>query len=150
MYRRVLLKISGEALSTAERPVCFEKIEKTALDVKKLYDAGMQIGIVTGGGNIMRGRDTVAQDRSRMDNMGMLATAINALALQDCLIRLGVPSVVMSAVPRAPDVRIFPRIRRRRCARWKSRRTRCCLPRTSTRSIPPIRRRIRTRSGIRI
>lgn len=99
MYRRVLLKISGEALSTAERPVCFEKIEKTALDVKKLYDAGVQIGIVTGGGNIMRGRDTVAQDRSRMDNMGMLATAINALALQDCLIRLGVPSVVMSAVP---------------------------------------------------
>ena len=94
MYRRVLLKISGEALSTAERPVCFEKIEKTALDVKKLYDAGMQIGIVTGGGNIMRGRDTVAQDRSRMDNMGMLATAMNALALKEAF-----RAVVMSAVP---------------------------------------------------
>lgn len=98
MYKRVLLKISGEALSSAERPVCFEKIEQTAADVKKLHDAGMQVGIVTGGGNIMRGRDTVAQDRSRMDNMGMLATTINALALQDCLIRLGVPTVVMSAV----------------------------------------------------
>lgn len=98
MYRRVLLKISGEALSSTERPVCFEKIEKTALDVKKLHDAGIQVGIVTGGGNIMRGRDAAEQDRSRMDNMGMLATAINALALQDCLIRIGVPTVVMSAV----------------------------------------------------
>ena len=68
MYKRVLLKISGEALSTVERPVCFEKIEQTAADVKQLYDAGIQVGIVTGGGNIMRGRDTVAQDRSRMDN----------------------------------------------------------------------------------
>ncbi|MBR0081963.1 MAG: UMP kinase [Clostridia bacterium] len=98
MDKRVLLKISGEALSSAERPVCFEKIEKTAADVKMLHDAGIQVGIVTGGGNIMRGRDAEAQDRSRMDNMGMLATAINALALQDCLIRLGVPTVVMSAV----------------------------------------------------
>lgn len=98
MYKRVLLKISGEALSTKEKPVNFEKIEQTAEDVKSLYQAGIQVGIVTGGGNIMRGRDTVAQDRSRMDNMGMLATAINALALQDCLIRIGVPAVVMSAV----------------------------------------------------
>ena len=98
MYQRVLLKISGEALSTTERPVCFEKIEKTAADVKMLHEAGIQVGIVTGGGNIMRGRDTVEQDRSRMDNMGMLATAINALALQDCLLRLGVPTVVMSSV----------------------------------------------------
>lgn len=98
MYQRVLLKISGEALSSAERPVCFEKIERTAADIQKLHAAGIQVGVVTGGGNIMRGRDTVAQDRSRMDNMGMLATAINALALQDCLIRLGVPCVVMSAV----------------------------------------------------
>lgn len=98
MDKRVLLKISGEALSSAERPVCFEKIEKTAQDVKMLHDAGIQVGIVTGGGNIMRGRDAEEQDRSRMDNMGMLATTINALALQDCLIRLGVPTVVMSAV----------------------------------------------------
>lgn len=98
MYKRVLLKISGEALSTKDKPVNFEKIEQTAEDVKLLYDAGIQIGIVPGGGNIMRGRDTVAQDRSRMDNMGMLATAINALALQDCLIRIGVPAIVMSAV----------------------------------------------------
>lgn len=98
MYKRVLLKISGEALSTKDRPVNFEKIEQTAEDIKLLYDAGIQIGIVTGGGNIMRGRDTVAQDRSRMDNMGMLATVINSLALQDCLIRIGVPAVVLSAV----------------------------------------------------
>ena len=176
MYRRVLLKISGEALSSTERPVCFEKIEKTALDVKKLHDAGIQVGIVTGGGNIMRGRDAAEQDRSRMDNMGMLATAINALALQDCLIRIGVPTVVMSAVAMnrfceeftargavqaletaksccsrpAPDARISPRTLPLRCALWKFRRTRCCLQRTSTRCTPPIRRRIRMPNGIRI
>jgi uridylate kinase len=98
MYKRVLLKISGEALSSSERPLDFDKIEKTAEDIKALHDSGMQIGIVTGGGNIMRGRDSKDQDRTRMDNMGMLATAINALALQDCLLRLGVPAVVMSAV----------------------------------------------------
>lgn len=99
MYRRILLKISGEALSDERRPVSFERIEATARDIQKLYSKGIQVGVVTGGGNIMRGRDTVAQDRSRMDNMGMLATAINALALEDCLIRLGVPTVVLSAVP---------------------------------------------------
>lgn len=99
MVQRVLLKISGEALSDERRPVSFEKIEQTARELAGLSAAGMQVGVVVGGGNIMRGRDTVAQDRSRMDNMGMLATAINALALEDCLIRQGVPTTVLSAVP---------------------------------------------------
>lgn len=97
--QRVLLKISGEALSDEHRPVSFEKIEKTAKELAALHAAGLSVGIVVGGGNIMRGRDTAEQDRSRMDNMGMLATAINALALEDCLIRLGVPVKVLSAVP---------------------------------------------------
>ena len=97
--KRVLLKVSGEALSSADQPVCFEKIEETAREIKLLFDAGLEIGIVVGGGNIVRGRDTVMQERSRMDSMGMLSTAINALALTDCLERQGMPTVTMSAIP---------------------------------------------------
>lgn len=96
--KRVLLKVSGEALSSANQPVCFEKVEETAREIKMLYDAGLEIGIVVGGGNIVRGRDTVMQERSRMDSMGMLSTAINTLALQDCLERQGMPTLAMSAV----------------------------------------------------
>ena len=97
--KRVLLKVSGEALSSEKQPVCFEKIEETAREIKLLYDAGLEIGIVVGGGNIVRGRDTVMKERSRMDSMGMLSTAINTLALQDCLERQGMPTVAMSAIP---------------------------------------------------
>ena len=97
--KRVLLKVSGEALSSADQPVCFEKIEETAREIKLLFDAGLEIGIVVGGGNIVRGRDTVMQERSRMDSMGMLSTAINALALTDYLERQGMPTVTMSAIP---------------------------------------------------
>ena len=96
--KRVLLKVSGEALSSANQPVCFEKVEETAKEIKLLYDAGLEIGIVVGGGNIVRGRDTVMQERSRMDSMGMLATAINTLALQDCLERQGMQTLAMSSI----------------------------------------------------
>ena len=97
--KRVLLKVSGEALSSEKQPVCFEKVEETAKEIKLLFDAGLEIGIVVGGGNIVRGRDTVMQERSRMDSMGMLSTAINTLALQDCLERQGMPTKAMSAIP---------------------------------------------------
>lgn len=96
--KRVLLKVSGEALSSANQPVCFEKVEETAKEIKLLFDAGLEIGIVVGGGNIVRGRDTVMQERSRMDSMGMLSTAINTLALQDCLERQGMPTLAMSSI----------------------------------------------------
>ena len=96
--KRVLIKVSGEVLSSANQPVCFEKVEETAKEIKLLYDAGLEIGIVVGGGNIVRGRDTVMQERSRMDSMGMLSTAINTLALQDCLERQGMPTMAMSAI----------------------------------------------------
>ena len=59
--KRVLIKVSGEALSSANQPVCFEKVEETAREIKLLFDAGLEIGIVVGGGNIVRGRDTVMQ-----------------------------------------------------------------------------------------
>ena len=96
--KRVLIKVSGEALSSANQPVCFEKVEETAKEIKLLFDAGLEIGIVVGGGNIVRGRDTVMQERSRMDSMGMLSTAINTLALQDCLERQGMPTLAMSSI----------------------------------------------------
>jgi len=98
MYKRVLLKISGEALSSDSGPLCRETIEKTADTIGKLRDMGVEIGIVVGGGNIMRGRSAGNMERNRADHMGMLATAINALALQDALERINVPCAVLSGV----------------------------------------------------
>ncbi|MCL2672635.1 MAG: UMP kinase [Clostridiales bacterium] len=98
MYNRVLLKISGEALSTTGQPIHFDTVLRTAEGIAALHAAGVQLGVVVGGGNVMRGRTAKEQDRSRLDHMGMLATAINALALEDALERLGVPARVLSAV----------------------------------------------------
>lgn len=97
MYKRVLLKISGEALSSEKTALCAETIAKTASDVAYLYSKGVEIGVVTGGGNILRGRSSGNMERNRADHMGMLATAINSLALQDALEKLNVPCVVLSA-----------------------------------------------------
>lgn len=80
-YKRVLLKVSGEALS-GKTPIDFEKATETALQIKALHDAGCLLGVVVGGGNIWRGRSGGTMDRSRADNIGMLATAMNALALE--------------------------------------------------------------------
>lgn len=98
MYKRVLLKISGEALSSESTPLCQETIEKTAADIAWIQKKGVAVGIVVGGGNILRGRSSGQMERNRADHMGMLATAINALALQDTLERMGVPCSVLSAV----------------------------------------------------
>ncbi len=98
LYQRVLLKISGEALSSKASPLCAETIDETALMLKRIWQRGVQIGVVTGGGNILRGRSSGNMERNRADHMGMLATAINSLALQDALERLEVPCVVLSAV----------------------------------------------------
>ena len=98
MYKRVLLKISGEALSSESAPLCQETIEKTAADIAWIQKKGVAVGIVVGGGNILRGRSSGQMERNRADHMGMLATAINALALQDALERMGVPCSVLSAV----------------------------------------------------
>ena len=96
--RRVLIKISGEALSGDNAPLSAEKIEHTAALISEIHRLGTEIGIVVGGGNIMRGRAAGKIERNRADHMGMLATAINSLALCDALQRVGVPSTVMSAV----------------------------------------------------
>ena len=98
MYQRVLLKISGEALSSESAVICAETVSKTVSHLKALWKKGIQIGVVVGGGNIMRGRSAEGMERNRADHMGMLATAINALALQDALEREGVLCTVQSAV----------------------------------------------------
>lgn len=98
MYHRVLLKISGEALSSETTVICNETIHKTVMHLKTIWQTGVQIGVVVGGGNIVRGRSAANMERNRADHMGMLATMINALALQDALEKADVPCVVESAI----------------------------------------------------
>lgn len=98
-YKRILLKLSGEALSAgAEGILNFDFIATVAGVLKKCIAAGVEIGVIVGAGNIWRGRQGTAMDRAQADHMGMLATAINALALQDGFRTAEIDTVVMSAV----------------------------------------------------
>lgn len=100
-YTRILLKLSGEALAgSAGHGINTQVIQQIALDVKQVYETGVQVGIVIGGGNIFRGVAASAQgmDRSSSDYMGMLATVINSLALQDALEKVGIPTRVQTAI----------------------------------------------------
>lgn len=96
-YERILLKMSGEVLS-GETPIDFKNVAAAAEHVKQLHDLGCKIGVVVGGGNMWRGRSSGKMDRNRADNIGMLATAMNALALEQALIEIQVPVRVLSAV----------------------------------------------------
>lgn len=100
-YKRILLKLSGESL-TGEKEFGIEAdiVNRFADEVKKIYDMGIQIGIVIGGGNIFRGLSEKAKemDRVQADYMGMLATVINSLALQDALEQNGMQTRVMTAI----------------------------------------------------
>ncbi len=101
VYKRILLKLSGEALAGSQGfGIHPETIQQIALDVAEVYQAGYEIGIVIGGGNIFRGIAASAHgmDRASSDYMGMLATCINALALQDALEKLDVDTRVQSAI----------------------------------------------------
>lgn len=103
-YKRVLLKLSGEALGGAQGTgINAAVIQQIAADVAEVHKAGVEIGLVIGGGNIFRGVAASAQgmDRASSDYMGMLATVINALALQDALEKVGVPTRVQSAIAMA-------------------------------------------------
>ncbi|HRX13451.1 MAG TPA: UMP kinase [Eubacteriales bacterium] len=98
-YKRIIIKISGEALSgKGGYGVNEVETEKIALQVKTLLENGYQVGLVIGGGNIWRARTNGSVDRSTADYMGMLATVINSLAMQNSLDKLKVPVVVMSAI----------------------------------------------------
>ena len=85
-YKRILLKLSGEAMAGSNgQGLDFDTVLRICGAVKKCADMGVQIGIVVGGGNFWRGRSSGKMDRTRADHMGMLATTINALALADAL-----------------------------------------------------------------
>ena len=95
-YKRVLLKLSGEALAKGcDGILNFEYIEQVAEVLKKCVEQGVQIAVVVGAGNIWRGRQSGSMDRARADQMGMLATAINALALEETFNSVGLKSRAM-------------------------------------------------------
>ena len=100
-YRRVLLKLSGEALGgKGGNPLDSETIRSFAEEIQEVHELGVELAVVIGGGNIVRGFDASAQgiDRATGDYMGMLATVINSLALQDALEKRGVRTRVMTAI----------------------------------------------------
>ncbi len=99
VYKRVLLKLSGEALSGPEGfGIHQETIDRIAEEIRKINDMGVETAIVVGGGNFWRGRTGKGMDRATADYMGMTATVINALALQDALENAGVITRVQTAI----------------------------------------------------
>ena len=103
-HQRIILKISGEVLRNTQggEPIDPYTLKAICEEVKKVYDIGVQIGLVIGGGNIFRGlsgAEMKGVDRTTGDYMGMLATVINGLALMDCLEKLGVTVRLQSAIP---------------------------------------------------
>ena len=99
VYKRILLKLSGEALAGDQNMgLDFDKVLEICGSIKKCVDLGAEIAIVVGGGNLWRGRSSGKMDRTRADHMGMLATVINALALADALEQLDVPVRVQTAI----------------------------------------------------
>ena len=98
-YKRVLLKLSGESLAgEMKHGIDFETVLKICKPIKECVDAGVEVGIVVGGGNFWRGRSSGKMDRTRADHMGMLATTINALGVGDTLEQEGVDVRVMTAI----------------------------------------------------
>ena len=99
VYKRVLLKLSGEVLAGEKGVgIDFDKVLDVCKSVKECVDMGVEIAIVVGGGNFWRGRSGGKMDRTRADHMGMLATSINSLALADALEQLGATARVQTAI----------------------------------------------------
>lgn len=101
MYKKVLLKLSGEALGDATSPFNFEKLDNYAKQIKALVKKGIQVGIVCGGGNICRGRtfEKLGMDRKKSDYVGMCATIINAQVLGEALTNQKVNNIVFTTYP---------------------------------------------------
>ena len=97
-YKRVLLKLSGEVLGGGSFGLDYDSVSAICEQVAEVSKAGIEIAIVVGGGNIIRGAQTVNIERAQADYMGMLGTVINALALQDNLQKFGAPTRVQSAI----------------------------------------------------
>ena len=100
-YKRILLKLSGEALAgSATFGIDADRVRALAREIADVSATGIQVGVVVGGGNIFRGIAAAARNMDRVtgDHMGMLATVINSLAMSDALEQMGVPTRVMSAI----------------------------------------------------
>ena len=111
-YKRILLKLSGESLmGDSGYGIDYNRLNEYALQIKELTEAGVEVGIVIGGGNIFRGLSGVTSgfDRVKGDQMGMLATVINSLALQSGLSNIGVSSVVYTAARMEPIGELYIR-----------------------------------------
>ena len=123
MYKRILLKLSGEALKANSNAIIDpETVKGIAAQIKQIYDLGTEIGIVVGGGNIWRGKigEELGMERAQADYMGMLATIMNGLSIQDALEGMGVPTRCMTALP--IDTVAEPYIRRKAIRHLEKRR----------------------------
>ncbi|MGA1741302.1 MAG: UMP kinase [Pseudohongiellaceae bacterium] len=111
-YDRILLKLSGEALTgSADFGIDPKVLDRMALEIGQLVEIGVQVGMVIGGGNLFRGAalHEAGMERVTGDHMGMLATVMNALAMRDALERANIPSRVMSAIPMSGVVEHYDR-----------------------------------------
>ena len=99
VYKRILLKLSGEVLAGKDgKGIDFDTVNSICSAVRECAELGVEIGLVVGGGNFWRGRSSGEMDRTRADHMGMLATAMNSLALADSLEQMGVDVRVQTAI----------------------------------------------------
>lgn len=99
-YKRILIKISGEALAGEKKfGLDFDIVKGVCSQIKKCVDMGCQIAVVVGAGNFWRGKNGIDMQRFRADNMGMLATVMNSLAIQDTLCNMGIDARTMSPIP---------------------------------------------------
>ena len=110
-YKRVILKLSGETLAPTDKTGCFDaaRVDRAAKAILDLQNMGVQVGVVLGGGNIWRGRFTDQMNGANADQMGMLATVINALCVQDALTRLGGQATVLTAQEMNRFARLYTR-----------------------------------------
>ena len=111
-YKRILLKLSGEALTgDAEFGIDPKVLDRMAVEIGQLVGLGVQIGLVIGGGNLFRGAalNAAGMERVTGDHMGMLATVMNGLAMRDALERASIPTRVMSAIPMSGVVEHYDR-----------------------------------------
>ena len=110
-YKRIILKLSGETLAPENKSGSFDasRVDRAAEAIIKLHDMGVQVGIVLGGGNIWRGRFSDEMNPVNADQMGMLATIINALAVQDAIVRLVRKATVLTAQEMTRFARLYTR-----------------------------------------
>ena len=110
-YKRIILKLSGETLAPENKTGTFDasRVDRAAKAIVDLSDMGVQVGVVMGGGNIWRGRFSDEMNPVNADQMGMLATIINALAVQDAIVRMGRKAAVLTAQEMTRFARLYTR-----------------------------------------